>query len=83
LLGQNGGDDHKGESDGEEPEAAGAIPTEIENSEAAQDTQKYLMLQKKRMSKMKMEIQGLLGGGGSGGKSKFEAFDCHDESLSK
>jgi hypothetical protein len=41
------------------------------------------MMQKKRMSKMKMEIQGLLGGGGGAGKNKFEAFDCFDESLNK
>ena len=39
------------------------------------------MIQKKRMNKMKTEIQSVLGGGG--GRSKFDAFDCLDESLQR
>ena len=41
------------------------------------------MKQKKKMNKMKTEIQSVLGGEGGGGKSKFDAFDCVDESVQR
>jgi hypothetical protein len=41
------------------------------------------MIQKKRMNKMKTEIQNVLGGESGAGKSKFDAFDCVDESVQR
>ena len=49
--------------------------------EALKNTDKMLNIQKKRMFKLKMDAEGVLGGQGNENRTQFEAFDVRDQSL--